>query len=46
MPLCNLIECFQVRPRIWTCVTRLSHPHVHRVWVQDYELEENDVLEC
>ena len=25
----------EVGPRIWTCVTRPSRAHVHRVWVQD-----------
>jgi len=26
----------EASPRIWTCVTRPSCTHVHRVWARDY----------
>jgi len=26
----------EASPRIWTCITRLSHMHVRRIWARDY----------
>jgi len=26
----------EANPRIYTCVTRPSHTHVHRIWARDY----------